>query len=99
MYVVELESLSLRNAITESQIGLFTDALRTNRRIARAVPSADPDRSVFELRATVDATGPANALAVAEVAFEAALRKASLAVDIALANVWIDEPDKIGVGV
>ena len=93
MYVVELESLSLTRGLSDAQVGLFSEALRTNRRIANAAPSADPERSVLELRASVEATGPANALAVAEVAFEGALHKAGLAADIALANVWIDEPD------
>lgn len=93
MYVVELESLSLSRDISDGQVGLFSEALRTNRRIENAAPSADSERSVLELRASVEATGPANAMAVAEVAFEAALHKAGLAADIALANVWIDEAD------
>ena len=55
------------------------------------VSSADLEVGRFELRTSVDASGPTNALAVAEVAFLRAVEKVGFTAQIAEACVWLDE--------
>ncbi len=93
---MELESAPLARELTEEGTDDFSRSLLANRRIAGAAPSADLERRVLELRTNVDASGPANALAMVEVAFEAAAAKARLSVDVILANVWLDDERKAG---
>jgi hypothetical protein len=89
-YTVELESARIGQAVTDELLDTFAGALFADKRIAGPAPTADAGRQTLELRTCVDATGPANAVAVAEVAFVRAARKAGVVVDVTVANVWLD---------
>lgn len=90
-YTVELESVPLGGALTETALDAFSAALFKNRKLAGPAPSAELDVGRFEVRTCVDAASPSNALAIAEVAFLQAAEKAGFRVEIAEACVWVDD--------
>lgn len=90
-YTLELESNSVGAALAADVLDVFSASLFASRKLAGPVPSADLEVGRFELRTSVDASGPTNALAVAEVAFLRAVEKAGFTVQIAEACVWLDE--------
>jgi hypothetical protein len=81
----------LGNALTEPHVDAFTAAVAADRKLVDPKPDADLDLGRLELRTGVNAAGPTNALAVVEVAFLRAARKAGLQVVVAEACVWADE--------
>lgn len=89
-YTVELESAPIGQVVTDDLLETFSAALFADKRIAGPAATADGARSTLELRTCVDATGVTNAIAIAEVAFERAARKAGVVVDVVIANGWLD---------
>lgn len=77
--------------LTDAAFGQFEAAIKSNRRLTATVRSADWDLGTLELRASIEASGPTNALAIGEVAFLRAAEKAGLTVQISEACIWIEE--------
>ena len=72
--------------------GSLAARLRVPREILHLLTvAAAAERQVLELSTHVHATGPASALATAEVALVAAAMKADIRVDVTVANVWLDD--------
>ena len=94
-YTLELESNAVGVKLTDAALDAFSAALLANRKLAGPAPSADLDLGRFELRTSIDAAGPSNALAIAEVAFLQAVEKAGLKAEIAEACVWVDEETQL----
>ena len=90
-FIVELESASLGNGLTDAVLEAFTKAVTSDRKLVGPKPDADLDLGKLELRTGVDASGPTNALAVVEVAFLRAAEKAGLHATVAEACVWAEE--------
>lgn len=89
-YTVELESAPIGQTVTDDLLETFAAALFADKRIAGPAPTADDGRHTLELRTCVDATGLTNAIAIAEVAFLRAARKAGVVVDVVIVNGWLD---------
>ncbi len=70
-YTVELEPASIGRTITVELLELFASELFADRRIAGPAPIADSALGTLELRTCVDATGFANAVAIAQVSTSA----------------------------
>lgn len=88
-YTVELESAPIGQNVTDELIDTFAAALYVDKRIAGPAASADGARNTLEVRTCVDATGLTSAIAIAEVAFQRAAKKAGVVVDIVIANGWL----------
>lgn len=97
-YSVELRAAGLDPFPAEA-LEPFCAALFQDRSIAGAAPGAEIGIGSFEVQTSVDATTISDAIAIAERAFDRALRKANVATDVVLARAWLqvnaEDPEEL----